>query len=41
MLNVYAGELEMRPPGAPTTPGPFGDQRELVISLIPGRAGEF
>ena len=21
-LNVYAGELEVRPPGAPTTPAP-------------------
>src|SRR2546421_12780841 len=23
-LNVYAGELEVRPPGAPTTPGMLG-----------------
>jgi hypothetical protein len=23
-LNVYAGELEVRPPVAPTTTGPYG-----------------
>jgi hypothetical protein len=23
-LNIYAGELEVRPPGAPTTAGPYG-----------------
>ena len=23
-LNVYAGELGVRPPGAPTTTGPYG-----------------
>jgi hypothetical protein len=31
-LNVYAGELDLRPPGAPTTGAVMGEQRGLVVA---------
>ena len=33
-LNVYAGELEVRPPGAPTTPGMLGWSAKVVLTGI-------
>ena len=40
-LNIYAGELEVRPPGAPTTEGGFRsrENRHQMRSLISARLG--